>query len=355
MVATRVAVLGAGNGGLATAFEWSRQGHEVAIYSHADYSEQIAPIQERGGITSTGVLSGFAEIRLATTDIAEAMSDAEVVLAVGPAYATSSLGTEAGPHLRAGMSVVVCPGSCLGSLAFKRAAGLDLYDESILVGETSTLPFAVRATGPAEIRVFHHFDRGLFAAAAPRSATPRLLEVLRTVWPHAEEASSVFQTALQNGNPVIHPAVTLLNAALIDRTGGDFAFYEEGVTSSTGRLMEAVDAERFAIAEALGITILSEPAIGVLQGYMTEENYTTGYSQGPGVPRDQGAGLPGQPLPDRGRRLLDGVLHRPRPLAAGGHPGDGRRGADRVSRPRPRLLIRSGPHHAGSGAGRAES
>jgi opine dehydrogenase len=282
MVATRVAVLGAGNGGLATAFEWSRQGHEVAIYSHADYSEQIPPIQERGGITSTGVLSGFAEIRLATTDIAEAMSDAEVVLAVGPAYATSSLGTEAGPHLRAGMSVVVCPGSCLGSLAFKRAAGLDLYDESILVGETSTLPFAVRATGPAEIRVFHHFDRGLFAAAAPRSATPRLLEVLRTVWPHAEEASSVFQTALQNGNPVIHPAVTLLNAALIDRTGGDFAFYEEGVTSSTGRLMEAVDAERFAIAEALGITILSEPAIGVLQGYMTEENYTTGYSKAPG-------------------------------------------------------------------------
>ena len=46
--------------------------------------------------------------------------------------------------------------------------------------------------------------------------------------------------------------MTLLNAALIDRTGGDFAFYEEGVTTSTGRLMEAVDGERFAIAEALG-------------------------------------------------------------------------------------------------------
>jgi opine dehydrogenase len=98
----------------------------------------------------------------------------------------------------------------------------------------------------------------------------------------AAEAATVFQTALQNGNPVIHPAVTLLNAALIDRTGGDFAFYEEGVTTSTGRLMEAVDGERFAIAEALGVSILSEPAIGVLQGYMTEANYTTGYSTAPG-------------------------------------------------------------------------
>ncbi len=185
MVATKVAVLGAGNGGLATAFEWSRQGYEVAIYSHSDYAEQIGAVRERGGITSSGVLDGFAPIALATTDMAEVLDGAEVVLAVGPAYATESLGADAGPHLRPGTTVVICPGSCVGSLAFKRAAGLDLYDEEIVVGETSTLPFAVRATGPAEIRVFHHFDQGLFAAAAPRSATPRLLEVLRRVWPHS--------------------------------------------------------------------------------------------------------------------------------------------------------------------------
>jgi opine dehydrogenase len=277
-----VVVLGAGNGGLAAAFEWARNGHQVAIYASPEYGDQIAAIRQRGGITSDGALSGFAEIATATNDVAEAMDGAEVVLVVGPAYATSSLAADAAPHLRAGMTVVVCPGSCVGSLAFKRAAGLDIYDETIVVGETSTLPYAVRATGEAEIRIFHRFDSGLFAAAAPRSATSRLLDVLRLVWPHAEEAATVFQTALQNGNPVIHPAVTLLNAALIDRTGGDFTFYEEGVTTSSGRLMEAVDRERIAIAEALGVHILSEPEIGVLQGYMTEANYTTGYSKAPG-------------------------------------------------------------------------
>ena len=278
----KVVVLGAGNGGLAVAYEWARNGHQVAIYSQPEYAEQISAISDRGGITSEGVLAGFAEIATATTDIGVAMSGAELVFVVGPAYATSALAADAAPHLRAGMTVVVCPGSCLGSLAFKRAAGLDLYDETVLVGETSTLPYAVRITGPAQIHIFHRFDEGLFAAAAPRSATPRLLETLRPVWPHIPEAASVFQTALQNGNPVIHPAVTLLNAALIDRTGGDFNFYEDGVTTSTGRLMEAVDAERIAIANALGVTILSEPAIGVIQGYMTEENYTTGYSTAPG-------------------------------------------------------------------------
>jgi opine dehydrogenase len=105
---------------------------------------------------------------------------------------------------------------------------------------------------------------------------------VRDVWPAVEPADSVFQTTLQNGNPVIHPAVTLLNAGLLERTGGDFLFYEEGVTESVGRLIAAVDRERLAIADALGVTVLSEPAIGVRQGYMREENYSTGYSTAPG-------------------------------------------------------------------------
>jgi opine dehydrogenase len=180
------------------------------------------------------------------------------------------------------MTVIVCPSSSVGSLAFKRGAGLDLYDESIVVGETGTLPYASRASKDASVRIFHRFDEGLSAAAAPRSGTARVLEVLREVYPAAEEAAGIFQTTLQNGNPVIHPAVTLLNAALIERTGGDFMFYEEGVTQAVGRLMKAVDDERLAVAAALGVTILSEPEIGVRQGYMTEANYTTGYSTAPG-------------------------------------------------------------------------
>jgi opine dehydrogenase len=37
-----------------------------------------------------------------------------------------------------------------------------------------------------------------------------------------------------------------------------------------------------AIARALGVTILSDPALGVRQGYMREESYSTGYSTAPG-------------------------------------------------------------------------
>jgi len=106
------------------------------------------------------------------------------------------------------MTVVVCPGSCAGALAFKRAAGLAASDDSIVVGETSTFPYAAPADMSGLVRVFHKFDRGLFAAALPRSLNDRLQSFLRQVYPSATEAATTFQTTLQNGNPVIHPAVT---------------------------------------------------------------------------------------------------------------------------------------------------
>ena len=201
---------------------------------------------------------------------------------VGPAFATEDFGRDLAPHLRVGMTVVICPGSCGGALAFKRAAGLAVHDATIVVGETSTLPYAARADGEGNVQVFHKFDKGLFAAAVPRSGNSQLLATLRRVYPSISEAATVFQTSLQNGNPVIHPAVTLMNAGLLERTGGEFRFYEEGITPSVGRVMEAVDNERLAIATALGVTILSEPELGVVQGYMTESNYTSGYSRAPG-------------------------------------------------------------------------
>ncbi|HEY6887762.1 MAG TPA: NAD/NADP octopine/nopaline dehydrogenase family protein [Solirubrobacter sp.] len=278
----RVAVLGAGNGGVASAFDFAQHGHEVSLYAPPEFGSHLAAIDAAGGITAHGDLEGFAPVRYAGNDIAEAMDGAELTVIVGPAYATEPHAFLAGPYLDDGAAVLICPGSCAGAIAFKRSAGFDLDDERYIVGETSTLPYAVRITDPGVINVFLKLKTGVYLAALPRAGTDRLYELVKDVWPAVEKAESVFQTTLQNGNPVIHPAVTLLNAALLERTGGGFLFYEEGVTESVGRLIEAVDKERLAIASALGVKVLSEPEIGVKQGYMTELNYSTGYSQAPG-------------------------------------------------------------------------
>jgi opine dehydrogenase len=151
-----------------------------------------------------------------------------------------------------------------------------------MVAETSTLPYAVRLVEPGKIRVFLKLKAGIFLSALPAKHTDFIIEKIRDVYPSIRAAKNILQTSLQNGNPVIHPAITLLNAGLIERTGGDFYFYQEGVTRAAGRLIKAVDEERIAIGKKLNVEVLPDPVIGYEQGYMAEPTYDIGYSKAPG-------------------------------------------------------------------------
>ncbi len=278
----QITVLGAGAGGTAVAFDCASHGHDVRVFDFEQFPDNIATIAEQGGIKAEGDISGFGPIAYSGHDVDEALRDAELIYVVGPAYSTEPFGKAVAGKLSAGQTVIVSPGSCGGALAFKRAAGLALNDESIRVAETSTLHYAVRLTAPGRIRVFLKLKAGNLLAALPGKHTGDILKIVADVYPSMEPAESVLQTSLQNANPIIHPAVTLSNAARIEMTGGDFLFYEEGVSDSVGRLIEALDKERIAIGRKLGISILPDPEIGMRQGYMLEANYGSGYRKAPG-------------------------------------------------------------------------
>ncbi|MDW7670682.1 MAG: NAD/NADP octopine/nopaline dehydrogenase family protein [Bacillota bacterium] len=278
----KVAILGAGGGGLAAAADWSLAGHEVRIFDFKEFSENIAAINAQGGITAEGDLNGFAPVRYAGHSIETAVSDVDVILAVGPAYSTAAFAHAVKEHIDPKQYYVVCPGSCGGALITKKIFSENVNAQHVCISETSTLPYAARLTSPNAVKVFLRLKGGLLLATIPGSRADQSLEIFRQVYSHAEKAANVLQTMLQNANPVIHPVVTLMNAALIERTGGQFLFYEEGVTPAVGNLIKAVDEERIAIGAKLGVTILPDPEMGCLQGYMTEANYKTGYAHAPG-------------------------------------------------------------------------
>ena len=144
------------------------------------------------------------------------------------------------------------------------------------------MPYAVRLLEPGIIKIFNKLKGGLFLAAIPALHTNNVLDKVRDVYPTMSKAKNILQTSLQNGNPVIHPAITLMNVALIERTKGDFDFYQDGVTPAVGRLVEAVDRERIAIGKKLGVEVIPDPELGVIQGYMTEATYDNGFVTAPG-------------------------------------------------------------------------
>ncbi len=278
----KIAVLGSGNGGSALAADWALSNHDVYMFDFEEFPNNIAAINEQGGIHAEGAIDGFAAITYAGHDIQHVLDKADLVFVVGPAYSTDKFAEMSKHHLTKGQHIIICPSACAGALVFKHTLGLSLDDHTYIISETSTLPYAARIIEPGRVRVFLKLTGGLFIAAQPSAYTRETLSFVKDVYPTIEPAENVIQTTLQNSNPVIHPAVTLLNTALIERTRGDFMFYEEGVTPGVGNLIKAVDEERIKVAEKLGAHVLPDPILGVKQGYMIEETYDNGYVTAPG-------------------------------------------------------------------------
>ena len=278
----KIAVLGAGAGGTAIAFDCASHGHDVRLFDFSTFPDNIAAIAKQNGINADGDISGFASISSAGHDIDEALEDATLIYVVGPAYSTTPFGEAVAGKLKTGQTVIVSPSSCGGALAFKKAAGLKFADNSIIVAETSTLHYAVRLTEPGKIHVFLKLKAGNLLAALPGKYTAAVLSLIEDVYPSMEPATSIMQTSLQNANPIIHPAVTLANAARIDNPDDSFLFYEQGVSDATGRIIAALDQERIAIGAKMGITIVPDPDLGMRQGYMLANDYGNAYRQAPG-------------------------------------------------------------------------
>lgn len=278
----KIAVLGSGNGAHAVAFEWARAGHDVYMFDFPQFSKGVDAVAAAGGIHSSGEMEGFQKIAYAGSDISKVVPGADIVIAVGPAYSTEPFAKACVPFLKAGQLFVVMPSSCMGAATFKHALGLDMKDNTVTVAETSTLPYAVRLDGPASIRVANRLPAGYIVASIPHTENDKVYELLKTVHTGIEKGKNVLQTSLQNSNPMLHPTITTLNAARIECTKGDFEFYGEGVTPAVGSLLEAIDKERIALGEAAGVEIDNDPYLSLRQGYMTENNYVSGYNFAPG-------------------------------------------------------------------------
>jgi opine dehydrogenase len=156
-------------------------------------------------------------------------------------------------------------------------------DDTYTIGETSTLPYAVRLVEPAEIHVFLKLQAGLFVAGLPQHDTEALRSTLHEVYPSVEPAERLADHAAerQPGDPSLRsrcstPGSSIAPAATSRSTRRGHRGCRQ---AHRGPGQGAARARR-----GLGGAVLSEPALGVRQGYMLEENYSTGYSTAPGFP-----------------------------------------------------------------------
>jgi opine dehydrogenase len=245
-----IAVLGAGHGGCAAAADLSARGFAVRL--QARRSERLAAIRAQGGIRARGVCEGVAPVRCLTTEVAEAVAGADLVMLVVPSIAHESYAGALAPVLPPGVPVFLNPGHTGGGLHFVRELRRAGYRGEVAACETVTLTYIARLEAEAAVGIYS-YTRNLLFAAFPGAEAARLHALLKPVYPEIALASSVLETGLANMNAVFHPPGMLMNAGWIEATGGGFLFYREGITEAVGRVVAAIDAERLAVARALGV------------------------------------------------------------------------------------------------------
>ena len=245
-------VLGAGHGGMAMAGHLALTGFRVNLFNRTE--TRIAPVRERGGIDVTGKVTGFAKLDLVTTDPAEAVSNVDVLMVVVPAMAHHAIVKTIAPYVKDGQILVLNPGRTGGAMEAAQVFRESNHSVQLFIAEAQTLLYTSRVTNPGQVRIFG-IKNSVPLATLPAYQVADVLPVIRKALPQFVPGDNVLKTGLDNIGAVFHPAITILNAARIEDTHGDFEYYIEGVTPAVALVLEAIDRERVAVATALGIRV----------------------------------------------------------------------------------------------------
>jgi opine dehydrogenase len=262
-----VAVMGAGNGGCAAAADLGLRGFDVRMFNRT--RRRLDSIAERGGIEMTGALGdAFVPLRVVTDDIEHALDGADVVMLCVPTsahpYYSELLATRLVPE----QILFLNPGHMGGGLYMAHEIYRRTGRTDVKICESTTLTYGCRMASSTRVNIMFTL-RNLAFAAFPGKHQDQLYASVVHLYPELVQATNVLETGFLCINSVEHPPQAICNAGWLEFTAGDYYFYREGTTPAVGRVIDALDRERIAVADALGV-----PTKPFVQ-YFHESGYTS--------------------------------------------------------------------------------
>lgn len=246
-----VAIVGVGMGGKGLVADVGLAGYRLRV---CDVNEaQIAGIRAKGGLEIEGRDRDFVPVELATTELAAAVDGAGAIVVCTEGNDHARVAEQLAPLLRDGQAILLIQGDAGGALLVRQQLRLSGCTAEVDVAEMDSYPYSLTVLAPDRVRMTT-VKSFLQVAALPGTRTEAVLARVRKAFPQAIAAPNVLATGLMMANAVLHPAGTIGNVGRVEGPES-YHFYADGVTPSVANLIEAIDADRMAVARAYQVDI----------------------------------------------------------------------------------------------------
>ncbi|SHJ12678.1 opine dehydrogenase [Dethiosulfatibacter aminovorans DSM 17477] len=248
----KIAVLGGGNSGYALSAYLTHLGHCVKLYKRSFKRDKTEYEYE---MNASGIFDFSCSIHMVTGNLDYALKGVQIAFLCIPAYCQEMFFDDLLNSLKKidyeNVYTVLMPDNygciLLEDMIMKR--GMGGYNRVLSLGSSL---FASRAIDDRNVDF-----KGIKSEILVSSIYPEVVNdgvsIMNRIIDVFVKGRNIFEVNLSNMNPVVHTAVTVMNAARLENTKGEFDFYREGITPSVARVIEKVDMERMEIAKALGI------------------------------------------------------------------------------------------------------
>lgn len=243
----RIGIVGCGGIALGYAAMLTGQGHDTVLWSPSGRSAADFRGSE---IEVSGVMQRRFRPVLAC-DAQVLIEHAEVVIIAVPGYGHKAVIDAIIPFARTGQTFIVSAQLSLSATYLWQQLQARGIDADVVAWATTAL--MSRRSGPQSIVIGGVRSR-LEAAVLPAGGNDTAIGLCTDLFGERfTQVADITAIALSNLNPPIHLASALCNFTRIEK--GEYWANYDGITPSVARMIEALDVERLAVAEAYGVKV----------------------------------------------------------------------------------------------------
>ena len=252
MTKQRVAVGIAGAGAVAygTAALLLQAGHDVMLWSPSSSLQRTAEIAKGKALVATGAIEGQFQPQVAPD--AQALADyADILLIALPAYGHKAVMDALASHIRTDQTIIISSHASLGALYLSKLLAERAITAPIIAWGTTII--TGRQLDYTQVQVNTIRSRVDICTLPDDQNDAGLATCCSLFGDRFVVRDGLLAISLSNLNPQNHMGIALGNMTRMEH--GENWSQGFNVTPNVGRLLEALDNERLAIAAQLGLSV----------------------------------------------------------------------------------------------------